>query len=119
MISPITSYRSIPFPCWIHVIDGDWHYVKDEKEISPGDVCDSCDYYSTNSESDRPRDQLGQRLLTAHEWCDLYEIQIIDPDGWRGAGPTLDTRITKSDFHSRLNISTIAYKSPDERSFAR
>ena len=120
-MKPIKSYEDIPFPCWIHVIGGDWHHVK-KTDISKRSITSSCDYYSTNERNHKPSDAVGERLLSAHDWCGLFGIQIIDPDGWRSGGPTLDTRITLKDFNARIGISTISsiisHGSPNEKDFS-
>ena len=50
---------------------------------------------------------------TAYEWLkELYpdkSLEILDPDGWRkDDGVTLETKITKEDFHYRLSLSTVS-----------
>jgi hypothetical protein len=44
---------------------------------------------------------------TANQWCEEYEVDIVDPDGWRHAdAPARDEAITLSDFYQRVCQST-------------
>lgn len=49
---------------------------------------------------------------TAWDWLkelDYGKYTILDPDGWRyDDGVTMDTPITKSDFFTRFNASTVS-----------
>jgi len=44
---------------------------------------------------------------TAHEWCKLSGLVIVDPDGFRGNdGVTMETPIKLDDFWSRFQRCT-------------
>ena len=46
-------------------------------------------------------------LLTPDNWCMLYHVQVLDPDGWRGANHKLwSVPITLEEFIERFNRST-------------
>lgn len=51
---------------------------------------------------------------SAAEWCDHLhpECVILDPDGWRYDNTSLETKINKSEFHHRFNMSTIGRPTP-------
>jgi hypothetical protein len=48
---------------------------------------------------------------TAHEWIDFHPdyrgSQIIDEDGWRDDGTSLNSKISFNDFKRRFNASTV------------
>ena len=45
--------------------------------------------------------------LTPTEWSDLFGVEVIDPDGWRGAmKPDWNTPITRDMFKTRYQMST-------------
>lgn len=61
--------------------------------------------------SDQGRKNWDNIFKKQSAWAWLQElypkVTIYDPDGWRyNDGVTLDTPITRSDFHTRLNQST-------------
>jgi hypothetical protein len=44
---------------------------------------------------------------TTWQWCEEYEVDIVDPDGWRCVdAPAWDEPITLSDFYQRVCQST-------------
>jgi hypothetical protein len=46
--------------------------------------------------------------LTSGEWADVFDVEVLDPDGWRrGDGVFWDTPITKDDFVYRVALSTV------------
>jgi hypothetical protein len=49
---------------------------------------------------------MNNRLLP-EQWCDIFGVQVIDPDGWRGTFPSWDTPITRDMFVSRYRTSTV------------
>lgn len=52
-------------------------------------------------------------LATPQEWCDLYGMEIRDPDGWRGRNaPTWDQPIGLAEFWERLGTSTARQLNP-------
>lgn len=41
------------------------------------------------------------------KWCDMFGVQVVDPDGWRhGHKPDWNTAITRDMFIERYNMST-------------
>ena len=45
--------------------------------------------------------------MTPTEWCNVFGVEVIDPDGWRhGYQPDWNTRITRDMFISRFMEST-------------
>jgi hypothetical protein len=45
---------------------------------------------------------------TGYEWLEFFDIEMIDPDGWRkNDNVTLDDLIDIEEFVDRINISTI------------
>lgn len=47
-------------------------------------------------------------MASALVWAEIDGIEIIDPDGWRGAdGVVLATPITRADYEARRDASTI------------
>lgn len=42
------------------------------------------------------------------DWCRIYKVLILDPDGWRKVGsPSWDTPIDEEEFIDRMSVSTI------------
>jgi hypothetical protein len=49
----------------------------------------------------------GHIMRTPDEWCRIHDIQITDPDGWRGIGAKdWSEPLTELDFMERANVST-------------
>jgi hypothetical protein len=53
------------------------------------------------------------------DWCEIFEIEILDPDGWRGIGGrsanvNLLEAITVEDFATRIMDSTIRHHNNDK-----
>lgn len=46
---------------------------------------------------------------TAAQWCNAWQIELIDDDGWRGHGKSIDDEIDFLEFRDRLNESTIRF----------
>jgi len=47
--------------------------------------------------------------LKPQYWAEQYGVMIADPDGWRSPGdPSWNTAISRSDFETRMGMSTIA-----------
>ena len=44
---------------------------------------------------------------TPDEWCKLFGVVILDPDGWRNSKISYDTPLTKEEFDQLLMQSTI------------
>jgi len=44
---------------------------------------------------------------SAYVWASKFGITIMDPDGWRTDGKTMETFIDIKEFVDRMNISTI------------
>ena len=49
-------------------------------------------------------------LLTAKQWQRRKRVAILDPDGWRHEGMSLDDRIGEDEFERRLLESTIKHE---------
>lgn len=52
------------------------------------------------------------KLRTPNDWCEIFEIELIDPDGWRNisgrsVGVSLMEAITVETFALRIMDSTI------------
>lgn len=46
--------------------------------------------------------------LTPAEWCVLFGVEVVDPDGWRGTdGPAWEHPITLEGFAKRFVCSTV------------
>lgn len=47
-------------------------------------------------------------LRTPEEWCKVFRVEIMDPDGWRSEGdPKWTDPISAEEFKQRMWISTI------------
>lgn len=45
---------------------------------------------------------------TAYQWLSMFDLFVLDPDGWRqNDGVTMDTPITLIDFSQRFHMSTV------------
>ena len=51
---------------------------------------------------------MSEILKTPEEWSVIFDVLILDPDGWRGKGdPAWDEPITREDFRTRMWMSTV------------
>jgi hypothetical protein len=51
----------------------------------------------------------GGWFKTPDQWCDEYDLLILDPDGWRGKdAPRWDTPITLAEFYRRAMQCTVS-----------
>lgn len=46
------------------------------------------------------------KRLTPSEWCEIFGVEMIDPDGWRDAGISYDFPLTAREFFMFFNEST-------------
>jgi hypothetical protein len=46
------------------------------------------------------------KLAKPEDWCKMFGVEVIDPDGWQGTKPDWDTPITLDMFKSRFVVST-------------
>lgn len=54
-------------------------------------------------------------LKSAHEWCDVSGIEILDPDGWRGKnGRPMTDLIDRDEFNRRMVVSTVSLRAARE-----
>lgn len=49
----------------------------------------------------------NEKKQNAHDWARELGAEIIDPDGWRNEGRSMDEAITKAEFDRMINQSTI------------
>jgi hypothetical protein len=59
------------------------------------------DVYCGASAVEHPPTQPAGGLRTMREWCLLFDAEVIDPDGWRGKGKSVDDLIDKYEFANR------------------
>ena len=55
-------------------------------------------------------DDLPPEELPADEWCSIFRVDVLDPDGWREDNLPWDAPITEREFQRRLSASTIRYR---------
>lgn len=55
-------------------------------------------------------DDLPPEELPADEWCSIFRVEVLDPDGWREDGLPWDAPITEREFQRRASVSTIRYR---------
>lgn len=53
-------------------------------------------------------------LRTPEEWSEIFNVIILDPDGWRGSQyKDWNEPLTREEFSERLWVSTISGGDPD------
>ena len=50
---------------------------------------------------------MASELRPAAEWCEVYGVEVLDPDGWRHDRTPWDAPITSESFLERAMVSTI------------
>ncbi len=49
------------------------------------------------------------QLKTPEEWCEEFNAQIMDPDGWRYDNMPWDLPITREEFDDRMRRCTVNF----------
>lgn len=49
----------------------------------------------------------AEELKYPAEWCHLYGVTLLDPDGWRKDGKKLSEPLTHKDWAARMAESTV------------
>jgi muconolactone delta-isomerase len=62
---------------------------------------------------DEPKQPTADTVMSPQQWCDVYGVRIIDPDGWRSRdAPPWDQPITLVEFARRARICTTDAANP-------
>lgn len=78
------------------------------RRITISGQCGECTVYP-------PQRPPADMAMPPEEWCCAYDLDIVDPDGWRGrSDPAWDEPITLPDFWSRFIVSTARALTPDQ-----